>query len=108
MTMRNVSISTQIILILSGLKILVVTVSGGSWVIIRFFTTFLQFDPETVIGGIIGLVGGWGLSEVFLAVVLFFSDVVRFVLSVGLGLTGQTGDADESVMVEEARDMESQ
>lgn len=105
--MRNVSMSMQEILIWSGLKVLVVTAPRGSWVDITFFAIFLQSDPESIIGGIVGLLVGWGLSEVFL-VDLFLSDVVRLVLLVRIGLAGLTGDVDESVVVEEGKEIDSE
>lgn len=64
---------------------------------------FLQSDLESMTGGIFGLFVGWGL---FL-VVFVLSEVVELDFSVGIGLAGLTGDVNESVVVEEARDMES-
>lgn len=82
-----------------------VTAPGkGSWVDIKFFANFLQSDLESMTEGIFGLFVGWGL---FL-VVFVLSEVVGLVFSAGIGLAGLTGDVNESVVVEEARDMESE
>lgn len=78
---------------------------------IRFFATLLQCDSKRMIGGIVDLVGCWKLSEVFLSDSLVLSEVfliVGLVLPVRLGLTGLTGVADESMVVVEARNMESE
>lgn len=61
---------------------------------IKIFETFLQSDPERMIGRIVGLIGGWRFSDVFLVVGL--SDVLFIVGLLGFCLTGVM---DESVVV---------